>query len=68
MTNCQLGHGLLMYFLYKSVSFIEEVSYSIYVWLFENVVNVNITTLTLFQENTLDFSFNQPQTVCQHKA
>ena len=64
MTNCHLGDGLLMYFLYKSVSFIEEVSYSIYVWLFENVVNVNITTLTLFQQNTLDFSFNQPQTVC----
>ena len=42
--------------------------YCIYVWIFENDVNVNITTLTLFPGNTQDFSFNQPQTVCQHTA
>ena len=36
------------------------------VWIFENGVNVNTTTLTLFPENTQDFPFNQP--VCQHKA
>ena len=39
-----------------------------YVWIFENGVNVNTSTLTLFPENTQDFSFNQPQTVCQHTA
>ena len=38
----------------------------IYVWVFENGVNVNTTTLTLFPENTQDFSFSKPQTVCQH--
>ena len=38
------------------------------VWIFENVVNVNTSTLTLLAENTQDFSFNQPQTVCQHTA
>ena len=40
----------------------------IYVWIFENGVNVDTTTLTLFPENTQDFSFKQPQTVCQHTA
>ena len=40
----------------------------IYVLIFENGVNVNTSTLTLFPENTQDFSFNQPQTVCQHTA
>ena len=40
----------------------------IYVWIFENGVNVDTTTLTLFPENTQDFSFNRPQTVCQHTA
>ena len=36
----------------------------IYVWILENGVNINTTTLTLFPENTREFSFNQPQTVC----
>ena len=43
-------------------------SVQIYVWIFENGVNVNTGTLTLFPENTQDFSFNQPQTGCQHTA
>ena len=39
-----------------------------YLWIFENGANVNTTTPTLFQENTQDFFFNQPQTTCQHTA
>ena len=39
-----------------------------YVWIFENGANVKTTILTLFQVNTQDFLFNQPQTVCQHTA
>ena len=31
-----------------------------------NLSNINKTTLKLFPENTQDFSFNQPQTGCQH--
>ena len=37
------------------------------VWIFENGANVNTATDT-FQWNTQDFSFNQPQIVCQHTA
>ena len=47
---------------------ILEFKVPIYVWIFENGVNVNTTTLKLFSENTQDFSFNQPQTVCQYTA
>ena len=39
-----------------------------YVWIFENGANVRTTTLTGLQENTQDFSSNQPQAVCQHTA
>ena len=38
------------------------------VLIFEYGVNVNTTTLTRSPENTQDFSFNQPQAVCQHTA
>ena len=38
------------------------------VLIFEYGVNVNTTTMTLLSENTQDFSFNQPQAVCQHTA
>ena len=45
-----------------------NLSFKIYAWIFENGVNVNTTTLTLFPENAQDFSFNQPQTICPHTA
>ena len=37
-------------------------------WIVENCAHVRTTTLTVFQENKHDFSFNQLQTVCQHKV
>ena len=43
-------------------------SVPIYVWIFENGAHVRTANLTVFQEITEDFSFNQPQTVCQHTA
>ena len=37
-----------------------------YVWIFENGVNAKTSTLTLFPENTQDFSFNQPHSLSTH--
>ena len=39
-----------------------------HVWIFENGAHVRTPTLIVFQEITQEFSFNQPQTECQHTA
>ena len=47
---------------------LQKILLNNYVWIFENGAHVRRATLTVFQKITEDFSFNQPQTACQHTA